>query len=271
MKSPKQKPAGIASDENAKKFKGISVLYCGPERSLRTEHSHPEAQLSVHLPVAPASHRSGARIWLHPPHQPHRGVGSSSVEVMVFHFAPDFLQDFSETMSRSKAELIAKRTFHDPVVAGLAVLCKNERNSPDPLSSLYVESASHMLLRHMIRWYSSASTEYEASGGLSARELSRLTSFIEENLHVGFTVTELAAWMGTSPNQLARKLRSSTGLSIWRFVQRHRVAMAKILLMNRALSIAEIGTQLGYCDQSHFTKAFRGWVGLTPGEFSRVK
>jgi AraC family transcriptional regulator len=209
----------------------------------------------------------GAPIWLHPPHQPHRGTGSTDVELVVFHFATDFLQDFSETMSRSKAELIAKHTFRDPVVEGLAVLCRNEHRSPHRLSSLYIESAAHMLLRHMIRWYASASTERETPGGLTARELSRLTAFIEENLQVGFTVTELAAWMRTSPNQLAKRLRSATGLSIWRFVQQHRVAMAKMLLLNRALSIAEIGTQLGYCDQSHFTKAFRDAVGLTPGEF----
>lgn len=266
MNTTKRKPAGVANDKNAKNFKGLSVLYCGSQRALLTEHSHPEAQLSVHLPVSPASRRL-PRIWLHPPHQPHRGTGSTDVELVVFHFAPDILQDFSETMSRSKAELIAKHTFHDPVVEGLAMLCRNEHNSPHTLSSLYIESAAHMLLRHMIRRYSSASTEREAPGGLSGRELSRLTGFIEENMHVGFTVTELAAWMRTSPNQLAKKLRFSTGLSIWRYVQRHRVAMAKMLLMNRALSIAEIGTQLGYCDQSHFTKAFRDWVGLTPGEF----
>ena len=45
--------------------------------------------------------------------------------------------------------------------------------------------------------------------------------------------------------------------------------MAKVLLRNRDLCIADIAARLGYFDQSHFTKAFRDSFGLTPGEFRR--
>jgi AraC family transcriptional regulator len=269
MNATKLQPAWIADSKNAKKFKSVSVLYCGPHQAMLTEHSHPESQLSVRLPASPASRHSQTQISLYPCHQPHGGGWSSGVEVVTFHFAPDILQDFSETMSRSKTELIPKHNFRDSVIEGLAVLCSNEHHSPHALSSLYIESAAHMLLRHVIRSYSSASTTCGAPEGLSARELSRLTGFIEENMNIGFTVAELAAWMQTSPNQLGQRLRFSTGLSIWRFVQRQRVAMAKMLLMSQTLTIAHIAMQLGYFDQSHFTKAFRDSVGVTPGEFRK--
>lgn len=261
--------AWVANDTSAKKFKGVSVLYCGPHQGVLAEHSHPEAQLSVHLPAPGASHRSATRGSLHPPHEPHRGESFSGVEAVVFHFAPDVLQDFSETMSRSKVELMPKHNFHDSVVEGLAAMCRNEHHSPHALSSFYIESASYLLLRHVLRWYSSASTDCLPPEGLSAHELSRLTAFIEEKMDSGFTVTEISGWMRIPPSQFAQRLRFSTGLSVWQFVRQHRVAMAKVLLMNRDLPIADIAARLGYFDQSHFTKAFRDSVGLTPGKFRK--
>lgn len=269
MNGTKKQDAWIANNTIAQKFKGVSVLCCGPHKGVLGEHSHPEAQLSVHLPALPAPHRSRTRVSLHPPYEPHRGGWSSRVEAVVFHFTPDVLQDFSETMSRSKTELIPKHGFRDSVVEGLAAMCRDEHRSPHALSSFYIESAAYLLLRHMLRWYSSASSECLLPEGLSARELSRLTRFIEEKMHSGFTVTELSAWMRIPPSQFAQRLRFSTGLSVWQFVQQHRVAMAKVLLRSRSLSIADIAGRLGYFDQSHFTKAFRDSVGLTPGEFRR--
>lgn len=259
----------ISNRTSARKFKGVSVLYCGSHQGMLPEHSHPEAQLSVHLPAVPVPHRSWTRVSLHPPHEPHRGGWSSSVEAVVFHFAPDVLQDFSETMARTKAELIPKHNFQDSVVEGLAAMCRNEHHSPHALSSFYIESAAYLLLRHVLRRYSSASSECPSPEGLSAHELSRLTTFIEEKMHSGFTVTELSAWMRIPPAQFAQRVRFSTGLSVWQFVQQHRVAIAKLLLRNRCLRIADIAARLGYFDQSHFTKAFRDSVGLTPGKFRR--
>lgn len=269
MNMTKKRDAWTANNTRDQRFNGVSVLCCGPHKGFLAEHSHPEAQLSVHLPALPAPHRSRARVSLHPPHEPHRGGWSSGVEAVVFHFTPDLLQDFSETMSRSKVELIPKHGFHDPVAEGFAAMCRNEYHAPHALSSFYIESAAYLLLRHMLRRYSSASSECLSPEGLSGHELSRLTAFIEEKIHSGFTATELSAWMRIPASRFAQRLRVSTGLSVWQFVQQHRVAMAKVLLRNRGLSIADIAGRLGYFDQSHFTKAFRGSVGLTPGEFRR--
>lgn len=269
MNMAKMRDGWIANNTSALKPKGVSVFCCGPHKGVLAEHSHPEAQLSVHLPVLPVPRRSRARISLHPPFEPHRRGWSSGVEAVVFHFTPDVVQSSAETMSRSKVELIPKHSFRDPVIEGLAAMCRNEHNSPHALSSFYIESAAYLLLRHMLRLYSSAFNECAPPEGLSTRELSRLTAFIEGKMHSGFTVTELSAWMRIPPSQFAQRLRFSTGLSVWKFVQRHRVAVARVLLMNRDLSIADIASRLGYFDQSHFTKAFRDSVGLAPGEFRR--
>jgi AraC-like DNA-binding protein len=38
-------------------------------------------------------------------------------------------------------------------------------------------------------------------------------------------------------------------------------------LRHRNVTIATIATDLGYSDQATFTRAFRRWTGVAPGEF----
>lgn len=245
----------------------MSVLYGGPQQAALSEHAHAEAQLSVHLPADCAPDCGSWRAWLYSSYQPHSGGWAEGVEVVVFHLSPGLLHEVCDDMSCGGAELLPKRAFRDPVVEGLAALCNSEHKHPHKLSTFHIELATHLLVQHLLRHYSSSPAVAEAPEAFSSQDLSRIPSFIEGNVERGFSAGELAAWMGTTPARLSRRLRRSTGLSAWGFVQKHRIAMAKLLLRNHALTIADISAQLGYFDQSHFTKAFRAATGLTPGSF----
>jgi AraC-like DNA-binding protein len=245
----------------------MSVLYGGPEQAVLSEHAHVEAQLSVHLPADSAPDRGSWHASLYSSYQPHRGGWAEGFEVVVFHLSPGMLHEACDDMSCGAAELLPKRGFRDPVVEGLAALCNSEHKHPHTLSTFHIELASHLLVQHLLRNYSSSPAVAGTPEAFSSRELSRISSFIEGNIQRGFSAGELAVWMGTTPARLSQRLRRSTGLSAWGFVQKHRIAMAKLLLRNHALTIADISARLGYFDQSHFTKAFRAATGLTPGSF----
>jgi AraC family transcriptional regulator len=247
----------------------MSVLYGGPQRAVLSEHAHAEAQLSVHLPADCSPDCGSWRASLYSSYQPHRGGWAEGVEVVVFHLSLELLREVSDDMSCGGAELLPKRAFRDPVVEGLAALCNSEHKHPHTLSAFRIELATHLLVQHLLRHYSSSPAVAEAPEAFSSRDLSRIASFIEGNIQRGFSAEELAAWMGTTPARLSQRLRRSTGLSAWGFVQKHRIAMAKLLLRNHALTIADIAARLGYFDQSHFTNAFRAATGLTPGSFRK--
>ena len=260
-------PAWIATETNVRRFRGISVLYGGPQQAVLSEHAHAEAQLSVHLPADFAPGSGSWRASLYSSYQPHSGGWAEGVEVVVFHLSPELLHEVSDDISCGRAELVPKCAFRDPVVEGLAALCNSEHKHPHTLSAFHIELATHLLVQHLLRHYSSRHAVAEAPEAFSIRDLSRIGNYIEGNIQRGFSAGELAAWMETTPARLSQRLRRSTGLSAWGFVQKHRIAMAKLLLRNPALTIADISAQLGYFDQSHFTKAFRAATGLTPGSF----
>ena len=61
--------------------------------------------------------------------------------------------------------------------------------------------------------------------------------------------------------------KRSTGLSPHQYVKRVRVQRARQLLAEHRLSLVEIANELGFSDQSHFTRTFHTVVGVTPSQY----
>lgn len=76
----------------------------------------------------------------------------------------------------------------------------------------------------------------------------------------------LAQDMRISPSTLYRRL-SSENKSFQRLLDDRREALAKRLLANSRMSIAEVASALGYAENASFTRAFRRWTNLSPREF----
>jgi transcriptional regulator GlxA family with amidase domain len=55
------------------------------------------------------------------------------------------------------------------------------------------------------------------------------------------------------------------------FIARTRIAYAKYLLENTAGSMAEVASECGFFDQSHFSKTFRALEGTPPLRYRNGK
>lgn len=78
-----------------------------------------------------------------------------------------------------------------------------------------------------------------------------------------------AAAAGVSRFRLAHLLKATTGQTLLQHAKRLRMEEARRLLENTTLSCAEIATDLGFADQSHFTRQFREVAGITPARYRR--
>jgi len=87
---------------------------------------------------------------------------------------------------------------------------------------------------------------------------------------VPFSVDILTRDMGTSRMQLHRKVKAMLGVSPGNLFQFIRMKKAETLLKSGDTRIAEIAYSLGYCDQSHFSKAFRAWFGVPPIQYVKA-
>lgn len=91
---------------------------------------------------------------------------------------------------------------------------------------------------------------------------------IEADSARALSLDELGARVGLSKFQLLRSFTRQTGLSPGRYRESLRIQQARRLLRAGARPV-DVGYEVGFCDQSEFTKCFKALVGATPGQYQR--
>lgn len=95
------------------------------------------------------------------------------------------------------------------------------------------------------------------------RIVERLRAEFQQNLTIG----ELAAEAGVHPVHLAAVFRQFHHQTVGEYQQKLRVQFAARQLGNLELPLTEIAQAAGFSDQSHLTRIFKRFSGMTPGAF----
>ena len=85
-------------------------------------------------------------------------------------------------------------------------------------------------------------------------------------LHIGdtFGLTQIAIEIGASRATVSRLFEKELGRTVGAEILRQRLSIAKKLLKEDTLSIAEIAFRTGFCNPAYFTNTFRHATGQTP-------
>lgn len=156
--------------------------------------------------------------------------------------------------------------LNDGVIASRMRALQAELDNPGPLGRLYVDSLSCEIAIRLVRRHT-AKPARQHRGGLSPRRLRMVKEYIEENLPHQITLSDIAAIAGVSSAHFCRAFHKSVGVPSHRYIVRRRIELAKGLLAESRMPIAEIALAAGFGNQSHLTKHFRGVVGTTPRRF----
>ena len=96
---------------------------------------------------------------------------------------------------------------------------------------------------------------------------------LKEKLNAEFrqrlTMDDLAREAGVHPVHLSRVFRRVFGMGIGEYVHRLRIREACERMIHPEASLAEISCDLGFSDQSHFTRTFHGITGTSPTAFRK--
>jgi AraC-like DNA-binding protein len=102
-----------------------------------------------------------------------------------------------------------------------------------------------------------------------ARRVARTVEAVCAQPHHKWTLGELAALASMSPGHLAHVFRAETGISVYSFVVRSRLAGALDAVLETDVGLTEIAMDAGFASHSHFTAKFREFFGRTPQELRR--
>jgi len=100
--------------------------------------------------------------------------------------------------------------------------------------------------------------------------LKTFQKLIEKNFATLKLPRDYAELMYITPNHLNALCNDLLGISAGEVIRNRVLLEAKRLLINLDLTIAEIGYQLNFNDNSYFTKFFKKYTGSTPEEFRKV-
>lgn len=95
-------------------------------------------------------------------------------------------------------------------------------------------------------------------------------NYIENNLNEGIRLEEAAALAGFSKYHFQRVFKRETGLNLYEYIQKRRLAEASSLLLNSNIRILDIAVYLCFESQEVFTRAFKKVYGLPPGQYRKA-
>jgi len=222
-----------------------------------------------------SGHLSGAadKLCLMP--QDHRSDWAFSTQFCFYHFyfEQSHLQNFAEQVFDKEGRHIELKeiTFaDDPFVSQLirqTMMKLDWQNSADKLMSAH---AQQMLLLHLVRQYCHQPIKLPTKlGGLSPVNQRKVCDFIEAHLSRSFTLSELAELTQLSEFHFARMFKASFDCTPHQYVLSRRVELAKQLLANSRLTLADIAFACGFSSQQHLSLQFKQRVGVTPAVFRR--
>jgi AraC-like DNA-binding protein len=97
----------------------------------------------------------------------------------------------------------------------------------------------------------------------------RVRRIIYELLMAGKVTSPLICAQLNIHERVLRRSLHNEGTSIKDLISTARHELARQLLGNTQLSVAEIAKTLGYSDVTAFSRAFRGWEGIPPDRWRR--
>lgn len=69
---------------------------------------------------------------------------------------------------------------------------------------------------------------------------------------------------------LNRLFRQSVGRPIFQYLSSLRIAKARELLTTTSMRISQISEQVGFMDESYFSKVFKKYTGKSPTDYART-
>ena len=167
----------------------------------------------------------------------------------------DFDNTVYESTNSNQIEIIPHWQTQDPLIMGIAWALKTELESGGLNGTLYVDALKNALSVHILHRYCAQKTKMrDFEGGLDSHKLQIVLDYINDYIHRDLHLAELANLVQMSPYYFGRLFRQSIGVTPHQYVIHCRIEKAKELLKRQDLSIIYISQQVGFHDQSHFSK-----------------
>jgi len=97
----------------------------------------------------------------------------------------------------------------------------------------------------------------------------KVCEYINENIENNITLTELAGYIGKSPNHVSHAFKSEKGITITEYANIQKIKLIKSLMQDGS-SFKEACVSAGLCDETYGYRLFKRYTGITPKEYMTI-
>ncbi len=95
----------------------------------------------------------------------------------------------------------------------------------------------------------------------------KIAKYIYSHIESRLTVTDIADNFNFSSGYISKLFKRDTGISMSKFIQYYKIQHSKNTLKYTPTSIQDISDSLGFSNQSHFTRTFKNYEGISPLQY----
>ena len=103
--------------------------------------------------------------------------------------------------------------------------------------------------------------------GSRSKLVSDVAASVRRHICEPMSVETVAKEMYISRTHLSAEFHRQAGITLSDYIQKEKTEEAKRILRYTDKSLSAISSYLGFSSQSHFTRAFKKFAGITPGEY----
>lgn len=102
-----------------------------------------------------------------------------------------------------------------------------------------------------------------------SKEVAEVVQFVQKNFNKDISLQQAAERVNMSTNYLSSLFKKELGLGFVEYVNQVRIEKAKELLLNTYQKTYEIAENVGFTDESYFSRTFKKLTGVRPNEFRK--
>ena len=129
--------------------------------------------------------------------------------------------------------------------------------------SAFIDTFAQLLYRHAIDRPHLEMVRKES------QTVAKLRGYIEDHYADDIPLSDLAKYANWSPFYLLRVFHQEVGLPPHAYLESIRIRAAQRHL-ERDMPLVQIAYETGFSSQSHFTNAFKRFIGVTPGRYRAI-
>jgi two-component system, response regulator YesN len=140
---------------------------------------------------------------------------------------------------------------------------------------IYYELSTRETIQEIKDWlldvYLRVKEYYDGVRCSTKKNLDSIIEYIANNYKRDIGINDISDAVGLSYSHVRKIFKDELGENIMDYINIMRIKDAKLLLINTDLSIKNIAVNLGYNNDQSFTRFFKKYKGMTPGEYRNIE